>query len=429
MPQNMKQKKQTAAREENNRFGAVNPVIVAASTGALLATFSLGFADIGFIAELLIFIAILVAYLAVCTFLYFHRKSNYVVGETSSSTLFDDDVENRLRALEDASRFFGASLKPADMFRLITSRVNELVPCAACALYCVSENGTRLKIEYADGESGRALKNFATDARNGLAGKALISRRIEFDENLTLEKTAIPPALLANFQSAAAVPLIRQNKVFAVFLLYFNELEKCDDRTRTLLDAVGERIAPLMASSMSFENSLSNALTDELTNLPNQRAFFLVLENQIAESVRYQSERALSMLAIDIKNFDDLNRKFGHASADRILAFAGENIKTQLRQMDFLARSGSDEFLAVLPTAEEKVAVEIIERLRRAFAEKYFDLDEKEKVFVELNFGAATFGSDGETAQQLLQTAVLRKHQRKSNDSGKVLWFPKEFVN
>jgi diguanylate cyclase (GGDEF)-like protein len=425
----MKQTKQNAARRKFGDFGAVNLTIIAASTGALLATFLLGFADFGFVVEIIVFAAILVIYLSICAAVYFRSKAKSGAAGAENSPEFGAEIENRLRALEEASEFFGASLKPADMFRLIASRVNELLPFAICILFSDLENQGKLKVEFAAGINASEWKSVEIESKKGIAGKAFGSKQIEYDENLSLEKTAVPNALLSHFQSAAAVPLVRANEVFAVFQIYFINKKRFDDVERALLESVGERIAPLMASSMSFESSLSNALTDALTNLPNQRAFFLVLENQIAESARYQSERALSILAMDIKNFDELNRKFGHATADRILAFAGVNIKMQLRQMDFLARAGSDEFLAVLPTAAENVAAEIIERIERVFAEKYFDIDEREKVFVKLNFGAATFGRDGETAPQLLKTAVLRKQQSKSEEPGKILWFPKEIVS
>jgi diguanylate cyclase (GGDEF)-like protein len=426
---NMNQTKQNIdTRAENADFGAFNFTLIVASIGALTATFALGYANLGFAGKIIVFAAIVTVYLSLCAAIYFRREAKDA-GNEPETTIFDSEIENRLRALDEASEFFGATLKPADMFRLIASRVNELLPFAVGVLFFVDESGTKLKIEYADGENAQMWKTIVINSNEGAAGKAFSSRRVEFDGKLALEKAVLMPALLQDFQSAAAVPLARSNEIFAVFQLYFTGKKQFDRQTRALLEAVGERIAPLMASSLSFERSLSNALTDALTNLPNQRAFFLVLENQIAESARYQSERALSMLAMDIADFDELNRKFGHATADRVLAFAGEIIKAQLRQMDFLARSGSDELLAVLPTAAGSVAAEIIERIERAFAEKYFDINGTEKVFVKLNFGAATFGADGETASQLLKTAVARKQQRKSDEAGKILWFPKEYVD
>jgi diguanylate cyclase (GGDEF)-like protein len=175
---------------------------------------------------------------------------------------------------------------------------------------------------------------------------------------------------------------------------------------------------------------LTNALTDALTSLPNERAFFLVLENQIAEAQRFFEQRPLTILAIDIRSFAEHNRRFGHATGDRLLLFAADKIKSQLRQMDFLARSTGDEFIAVLPTASIETAREVIERVEKAFVASPFEISDEEKIHLQLSFGAAMFGRDGETANELLRRASLRKRQAKSQDKeNKILWFPKEYVN
>ena len=97
--------------------------------------------------------------------------------------------------------------------------------------------------------------------------------------------------------------------------------------------------------------------------------------------------------------------------------------------MDFLSRSLNDEFLAVLPTAGEEITQAIILRIETAFIANPFIISEKEKVDLQLNFGAATFSVDGDTAQKLLQVALLKKQQSKKPKENQVIFFPKEFVN
>ncbi|HEX9963019.1 MAG TPA: GGDEF domain-containing protein, partial [Pyrinomonadaceae bacterium] len=196
-----------------------------------------------------------------------------------------------------------------------------------------------------------------------------------------------------------------------------------------LIEAVGERISPLFLSSIAFERNLENALTDNLTSLPNERAFYLVLENQIAESQRFREQRPLAVLSIDIQNFDEINKRFGHVRGDQILSYAAKMIKGQLRQMDFLSRSTGDEFLAVLPTASEEITEIIINRIGKAFALSPFELTKSEREFIKLNFGAASFLKDGETAQELLRAANLKKQQSKKTGKSSILWFPREYVN
>jgi diguanylate cyclase len=124
-----------------------------------------------------------------------------------------------------------------------------------------------------------------------------------------------------------------------------------------------------------------------------------------------------------------MNRDHGHSFGDRALSFAAEKIASQLRKMDFLARSMNDEFMVVLPKASERTANEIVSRIRTCLANSALSVSDEESVKVWLNFGAATFWADGETSQQLIQNANIRKQQSKLEDPGNLIWFPKEYVN
>ncbi len=407
--------------------------LIPASLTALICTFLLDYAAVGFEIKLVIFAAIVVSYLAFSFFVNRQQKAeNARIIAAQNAADREAEIENRLLALEEANEFFGASLKSADLLRLVASRVRELIPFATCAFFLADETKTKLKIEFAEGKHAAELKNLefrASSESSGIAGKTFVSGAIQTENKLSAEKELIAPHLLKDFSTAIAVPLQRGGEIFGVFQLFGDTQTKYDAASISIFEAVGERVAPLFAGSMAFERSLSNALTDALTALPNERAFFLVLETQIAEAVRFQLDRPLTILAIDLKNFAELNQQFGHATGDRILAFAGQIIKKQLRQMDFLARSNADEFLVVLPTATEAIAREIINRIERSFVTKPYEIDNGEKVHLGFNFGAASFGQDGEIAAQLLNSALARKQQTKKGEPNRILQFPKEYAN
>lgn len=413
-------------------YGHGQLLLIILSLFALAATFLLAVSNLSYSSRIASFAGILFLYLAACVSIYFRQPP--ITGPEMSvvdggDTAAESDLENRLFALEEANRYFGTSLKPADMFRLVASRVKELVPFAACVLLFIDDKTLEPKVAYADGDNAERLKDHSIHYGKGLAGKCAVSRKPQIDASLLLERTAMPASALEKFGSVIAVPLFSGLEVFGVLQLYSSEAQKFDEDSLSILEAVSERAAPLFLSSRAFERTLSNAMTDSLTNLPNERAFYLLLENQVAESQRYRDERPLTILALDVRNFTELNQQFGHTTGDRILSFASEIIKGQLRKMDFLARSVNDEFLAVLPTAPEKVALEIIERIERVLVTTPFEISDKEYTNIQFNFGWATFWKDGETAQQLLQNALLRKQQSKSIEPNKVLWFPREYVN
>lgn len=132
------------------------------------------------------------------------------------------------------------------------------------------------------------------------------------------------------------------------------------------------------------------------------------------------------VLSFDIKNFDEISSRFGHAAGDRVLNFVAQAVKDSLRQMDFFARGAPDEFLAIMPTASKEISQEIIARIQVSIFGRKVTVAEVDTVEVELDFGWASFGADGDTPQRLLAAARERKEQSKSSVPGSVLWFPQE---
>lgn len=400
------------------------------SFAVIIATFLVSTAELDFETKTAVFSTIAVLYPVLCAAFYFWQRARLVDFQSEQAfSAFNQEIEDKLFALEEANEFFGASLKFSDMFRLVASRIDEIVPFAACVLFLRSEGDSLLEIKYAVGEKSREFMNFRSDTNKGLAVKAFLSGKAQIDARLECEKRVFSDELLNGFQSAAAYPLKNRVETFGVMVLYGADAESFAGNAENLLNAVGERVAPLFANSFAYEQSLSNALTDSLTNLPNERGFFLVLENQLAESIRHRDDRPLTVLAMDVADFAEINQKYGHTAGDRLLAFAAATIKKQLRQMDVLTRSAGDEFLAVLPTANEKISREVVERIERAFVSAPFPVSDTDSVNLSINFGSATFWRDGETAAQLLKSARLRKGREKSGEKSRVIFFPKGFVN
>lgn len=424
-----------SSEQKSVNFGMNQLSLTIISLFALIFTFLLSGLDLNIASKAIVFSGIVVLYLAIVALIYGRQVKKaeeiaVIIEKEEKRELFTNEVENRLKALEEANDLFGASIKPSDMFRLVASRVNELIPNLTCVLFLAVDGAERLKIEFADGKNAQLFRHLEINTLKGNAGKSFLTRKPQIDRSLLLEKNVFPEAVLEELTCAVAVPLISDAKVFGVLQLYGDAIKRFNDDSVALLEAIGERVTPLFKNSLAHERTLSNALTDALTHLPNERAFYLVLENQLAESQRYRQERSLTILTIDISNFAEINQKYGHATGDRILTFAGQIIKAQLREMDFLARSVGDEFWVVLPTASEKISNEVSERVEKSFVSKPFIISNTEKIFLKLNFGSATFGQDGETASELLQAAIIRKQQGKHDvQAAKVIFFPLDYVN
>jgi diguanylate cyclase (GGDEF)-like protein len=106
------------------------------------------------------------------------------------------------------------------------------------------------------------------------------------------------------------------------------------------------------------------ARIDELTGLPNRRAW--VTELPLALERARRDERPLSVAILDLDHFKKFNDTYGHPAGDVLLRGAADGWSEKLRAVDTLARYGGEEFVVLLPAAHGTDADVVIERLREA---------------------------------------------------------------
>ena len=89
------------------------------------------------------------------------------------------------------------------------------------------------------------------------------------------------------------------------------------------------------------------AQTDPLTGLANLRAFRARLDDEVKRARRYRT--ALTCVMADLDELKPINDELGHAAGDRAIAQVASVIRAELRETDFGARCGGDEFVVLLP--------------------------------------------------------------------------------
>ncbi|HVP76387.1 MAG TPA: diguanylate cyclase [Thermodesulfobacteriota bacterium] len=117
--------------------------------------------------------------------------------------------------------------------------------------------------------------------------------------------------------------------------------------------------------SEAYELIKNQAVTDDLTGIPNRRSFLDRARTEFNRSRR--NKYPLSVLMVDIDHFKPYNDTYGHERGDECLKKVALAIqKTLKRPSDFCARYGGEEFIVVLPDTTLEGAIFIAEEIRAA---------------------------------------------------------------
>ncbi|MFN8149636.1 MAG: diguanylate cyclase [Solirubrobacterales bacterium] len=168
------------------------------------------------------------------------------------------------------------------------------------------------------------------------------------------------------------------------------------------------------------ERVAEQALTDELTGIPNHRHFTQWMRHETARVGRYSGE--LSLVLVDIDDFKQVNDTHGHLQGDRVLAMVGALLAEQVRGIDLAARYGGEEFVLALPETPREGAVLVAERARRVLEEASAEgVDGAPPVSVTASFGVATMPVDATDTEGLIAAADAALYEAKRSGKNRVV--------
>jgi diguanylate cyclase (GGDEF)-like protein/putative nucleotidyltransferase with HDIG domain len=176
----------------------------------------------------------------------------------------------------------------------------------------------------------------------------------------------------------------------------------------------------LIHRSLSVPALQAEARVDPKTGLFNARHFAAALSEEIGRARRF--ERPMSLIMADLDLLRDINNSYGHLAGDAVLKGIAEVFRAQLRHYDVPARFGGEEFSILLPETPPEQALEIAERIRRAVAERTFDVEtSSEPIRATVSIGVAGYPKDGTDANELIHQADLAVYRAKLQGRNRVL--------
>jgi diguanylate cyclase (GGDEF)-like protein len=156
------------------------------------------------------------------------------------------------------------------------------------------------------------------------------------------------------------------------------------------------------------------ALHDTLTKLPNRRNFEQYLKQAISQAGR--SKQKIGLLYMDLDGFKLINDQYGHDAGDKALITTVERINKTLRDSDFFARIGGDEFVLVANHFHDKNELQVVaNRIIGALNQAIFDNPAEKQVFMGISIGIAIYPDHVKSAKALVTAADQAMYKAKTS--------------
>jgi len=179
------------------------------------------------------------------------------------------------------------------------------------------------------------------------------------------------------------------------------------ERTQSLTDAI--------RTLHKKEDEITHLmLTDLLTNLPNRRHFEQEAKREFKRSERQHSD--LCVAIFDIDHFKEINDDFGHNMGDMVMKRLAQCLNDTLRESDFCARWGGDEFVILFIDSNRQTALKLAERLRQSVESLKFKQLEQG---ISISLGISQHHA-GDSLEQLMHRADQALYEAKSQGRNQI---------
>jgi diguanylate cyclase (GGDEF)-like protein len=285
----------------------------------------------------------------------------------------------KLNEVLDANRYLSSTLNLTLVLERLLEKAKEVIEAEASSLMLLDEEKQELYFHTVLGEKSEKLKNIRLKVGEGISGWVAKNAEPVLVEDCSKDPRFYRKAdETSGFQtrSMICVPLIYRKRVLGTIQV----LNKTNDRN---FDQEDLKIFQIMAdqAAIAIENArLHNLATiDNATGLYRKEYFLMRLKD---EYLHYQyTGMPLSLLMSDIDHFKRVNTEYGHIGGDialKELAKVILSVINESKEEDIAGRYGGEEFCVLMPTANQKRALELAEEIRKRIEQHRFFIDGRE---------------------------------------------------
>lgn len=344
-----------------------------------------------------------------------YPETGHSVAEVPSRYRYIDQIKQANKevfTLLELSREFASTVKIDETLSLFTGKIGGMIPFTTCSVFLLDGSGNFADAVHVVGENSDQLTLRRIRVGEGATGFAMLKRELIKNVNPDLDFSASPIAFGDEYLSMASMPLVSGDDLIGAVSIYSKELSYYQDEHIRLFETVSKIAADAIARSKNHDEATANALTDTMTGLPNARSLRNHFDREVARFER--GGRTFQVLMLDLDGFKGVNDRFGHKVGDRMLFEVGHVILGQLREYDFLARYGGDEFVAIVSDASSDEVIDLCDRIEAAVKSFKLEMDNGQVASVGVSPGAAPYLDGGVTFDEIIANADKAMYERKS---------------
>jgi diguanylate cyclase (GGDEF)-like protein len=260
-----------------------------------------------------------------------------------------------------------SSLALEEVLSVALTHAGRIMGAVAGAMYLVSPGKAEMRRQAAYNLTSRARGSVRKlddePLKSALADMRPMVLKLDDDTAPGLEAGGHP-------QHVLVVPVQRAGQLMGAMELYLNAPRELTDDQADLLTGVASQAAIAIRHAQLFQAQEENALTDELTRLPNRRHLAQRFLQEMQRARRHR--KPIAFLMIDIDTFKVVNDTYGHLNGDAVLAELATILTSGARESDVCARYGGEEFGMILHETTEAGARTLAERIRAKVAAATF---------------------------------------------------------
>ncbi len=353
---------------------------------------------------------------------FYQLKTN---GRDLSLLLQTKDLE--LTIFNEIGKTITSTLQLKRVLSIIVNSMTNIIHSEAWSLFLMDEKTNNLVFEAGVGnKAADRAKDVQLKMGQGIAewvakeAKPIITPDVAKDLRFL---KALEESPSFETKSILCVPLMSKGKVLGVIEL-INKVggDPFDKRDLDLLSTLADFAAIAIENARLYQKTEDLSITDDVTSVHNARYFYQILEREIKRVDRYQDRyhSVLSLLFMDLDHFKPVNDTYGHLTGSAVLREVAVLLKTNLREVDLVARYGGDEFVVILPETDTQTACKLATRLSILISNHCFLVEKGLQIRLCASFGVASYPSHAKTKEDLIRLADKSMYRAKASKKKKI---------